>query len=359
MNVILDTNIVYDYIGRSNLNMSESSLINRKKLVKLLESPNNTLFITSATLNELIVRFSSEKDILEKLIVFIENNEIEYHYVGLQLLNVKSIMNKFSDKNQDQLNKLFKDALAVKVEYEITSLCIMCDLISTYYIDLLFKTYENELVLFNTNSNSSHWILLKTEIFKELTGYKFQNMLNSWKEIMKNDLKAAYSVNNSNKVSRVAKDWFNELLKLTYYEFTKVIKSSIKEIYPSIGCSFISKVEETFNPNHVNMTHSKIAENLGKKHGEEIIEDIRVRIIESTSKSEIITEHMACYLAMLVEDWLIRGKKFDKNDMLDLLVIKGLEIENSILLSMDKKVRDYLEMAGHESVQWNNNVKGI
>ena len=358
MNFILDTNALYSLYGREKLGMEQNSRINETRLRNILSNSNHHTYVSTVTLHEIFTYLgkdlnkNEDLDKVRDLLRFIINKQINIINLGISDIQIKDVITLINSSNPS-LKIHLKEYRKKKIITESGFATVILMLQLKIYVNFYLEREENVNEPFRNLSKNKR-DKIKAVAFRILLSDNFKESLESLESIFKKVLRKAYAIEDENE-KKCVKNTFNNILYNQCRVFTLFLECFIKnyenrefsdnELYEefigiyksSENCTLIGQ-----KPNHVNGSISTIINQFEKMTDIEFIKRYKQDIIDNWENSNRFTKHQAKYIALLFGKWIKDSSKYEKNDMLDMLILGALDIKDLVILTFDGKMQNYV-----------------
>lgn len=358
MKFVLDTNALYSLYGREKLGIDQNSRINETRLRNILSNSNHHTYVSTVTLHEIFTYLgkglnnSEDLDKIRSLLQFIINKQINIINLGISDIQIKDLITLINFSNP-LLKIRLKDYRNKKIITEAGFATVILMLQLKVYVNFYLEREEKVNELFRNLSENKR-DKIKSDIVGILLSDNFKESLESLESKFKKVLRKAYAIENENE-KKCVKNAFNNILYNQCRVFTLFLEFFFKN-YENMEFSDnqlseefieICKNSEDYtiigqNPNHVNAGISTIINQFEKLTDTEFIKRHKQDILEQWGNGNQFTKYQGEYIALLFEKWIKDSSKYEKNDMLDMLILGALDIEDLAILSFDGKMQNYI-----------------
>ena len=359
MNFLLDTNAFYSFYGREKLGLPSNLQINEKRLRVLLTYKKNTIYISSITLFEILSLYYNDLDKIRKLLKFIiYKEEIHILNLGIDIIDYSELI-LMAELNDNLLREQLKKYIKKKVRAEAGLAASFLLLQLNLFLNFIFDKDElaNETFKNLDTSTREH---MKIEVFDNLLFNNTNKILETNTSKFSKVLQHTYKLTNQEKTKFLThevnlKDAFNKTLFTQcevyicywhyYLENYKALICTSKELFERF-CYIYNTNEDRHTINQYSDNANAAMRYLVKQF--EALNDTaflnqHLEKIEKMFENDYrFTKHQQKYIAILINKWMNEKKKYEKNDLLDMLILGGLDTKEMIVLSFDKKLGDFI-----------------
>lgn len=362
MNIVMDTNVLYHLYGRNKLGMVDNNnKINNIRLNALVR--NNDSYITSITLIEIMTRFRSNPEIIRDLFQYIVSHNFSLISLGISDISYDDLVNISNSSNdiiKFKIKQIIKDK--IRAESHFASIMLLIELEQYYYY------YFEKSKLFNKNFNQyplDIQIIIRDSFFEK---YFNCDLYSRIKRILRKALKNGYSIDQNNRMAdKYLKRAFDEILKdecASFLLFLNLIIDSNLDLIINWGNfeninmpRYQSLIEQIINQddytrlfsenNNINRCIRNVLSKFEKQSGLAVYEEYKFQLQE-TSKP-IDTKIPVEYIGKMMDHWLINGSKYEKNDILDMPILRVLTLDKFVLITFDEMMQEYIREIHHAS----------
>lgn len=348
MRIVLDTNAFYAYIGPESFGHTPNVKIDYQQLNSLLTTEDNEILIPSVSLYEFFVKYSNKPKVI-KNVIELSRKKIDTIYNIADLPFTQEEINNIYILSDDLFSKKIDEYKNKKIEVEakFAARILFLLLLAFFYCyarknafqDLTFVVALKDWIMSSQDKYMNDYMELLANAY-EKEKYKAQDIL---KDAFNKNLEELCEVLVS--VANFVIDHDGSVLN------DEMIREKLTVIFEKN--SDVSKVRR--HSNNINRGIQMMAKDFDKKNNTQTMRDyinnIMLRVVEksySTSQKE--------YLEWLFTKWLQSGGKYLKNDFLDLLIVSSLDKPNSILLTFDENMQNYIFDKNHISQEYINQV---
>ncbi len=170
---------------------------------------------------------------------------------------------------------------------------------------------------------------------------------------------------NSGDVEGVIKECFNKSLYSILVSWTSFLELARSNPYPSLTDAELTSIFNDLNNTNSNLKkiHKLKSEGLNNLEENNVNKLIRklyknaifeinqefTNIYKASLKSKDIQSMQIRYMDWIISKMVKRGAKFHKNDILDMFIANVLEKDDTILVSFDSDMQDFIKSIGHVS----------
>lgn len=358
MKFLLDTNALYSLYGREKLGMAQNSRINETRLRNILSNSNHHIYVSTVTLHEIFtylgkdLKNDQDLDKVRDLLRFIINKQINIINLGISDIDLKDLISLINSGNsllKIHLKDYRKEKIITEAGFATVILMLQLKLYVNFYLERQEEVNENF-----SNLSEDKMDKIKSDIFGILLSDNFEESLESLESIFKKVLRKAYAIKNEDE-KKCVKNAFNNILYNQCEVFTLFMEFFIKN-YGNMKLSEnelyeefikIKKNSQNFslidqNPDHINASISMMINQFEKLTDIKFIKRHKQDIVDTWGTSNWFTKHQAKYIALLFEKWIKDSSKYEKNDMLDMLILAALDIKDLAILTFDSKMQNYI-----------------
>ena len=350
MRIVLDTNAFYAYYGEEKIGLQKNNKI-KTGFIKILNTENEVC-ISGATVCECLVRFRNEnvEKILEVL-SFIANNNLKIivcdYFPSMTSFNIVKLL----EYTEDELRNSLNDYMELKVRIEAAFAMHFMGLLLVQYS----LSYFDGAGFFKSQSEIPEDIKLRNSIILLSFTHYIKDITKPIQIKLVSMLRKGYNIS-FEKVESILRDEFNALLfenMLRWTNFLEVVTTtrpseinsiSIEKIF--IKSKKVKKINE--KSDHINKLISNLDRNLGHKSSI-YLKSIYEFLLGNKNIQQTQVDYMIRLLSKLGGE---NPKKFEKNDILDMLILTVLNDKDNILITFDEDVQDYLVEIKHKSIQY-------
>ena len=356
MNFYIDTNIFYEYYGRENLGDQINININHDRLYRMLHAENNKIFISSACVTEIITKFKESPEILKKMLKLIIDENIEIKNHAIVSYDFNDIFDLVIAEKIDSY-KISK-ILESKIEAESSVGIVLCSFLLMVFLDFYLCREE---------ARNKKYSSLPVDERKRLNAFIQKTVLNDRSNIIftsdvkkvKKKIRKGYKINTSDcSALKESKKAYNEFIARNLIIMVVFAENMIKnylgeqyslEIESAISASYeANKILK--ESDHVAKSVATIIKKYRKEFNIDFIEENKNRYLSDWNIQPLQNKYQSEYVMELVTKWLQDGVIAEKNDVLDFLVLGGLDEE--IFLTLDKELINFLKHKGHKSIEY-------
>lgn len=311
--LVLDANVIYNYLGRKKLGLSSHLEYNEKRLSCLLDK--SVLFISTSVLTEVLVHFRNDLEKIKELIVFLHNKISYVLTASTDCADEKTIDFIVRAKNDNERTIILNEVLKSKIAIEVYFAYVFAWTISAIIGEMLIEEKIKKSSIKGDKTFYSEKAM--TEIVSNR-----ERMLNSSKQ----ELLSYYNVGKENSgMKRI----YTNFLSSCFKEYEK----QLFEITRKEDCSreideeaFYESLELSSNPDKMNQTIARLSSVFKKqKHYKQLIEE-KITIV--TSGWSHFDRWQKTYIASRFEYYISDTTKFKKNDVFDTLFLGALKDES-------------------------------
>ncbi|WP_425802371.1 hypothetical protein ACHOLT_15335 [Desulfitobacterium sp. Sab5] len=359
MNFILDTNAFYHYYGRKKLGLQVNEKVNLIRLNAILSSNNSIIAISTVTIIEFLVHFRDKPAIVKDVLRFVILRRINIIPFGIS---------EFGIENVAELLRLSDATLKIRIDYYKKAKIKTESAFAATFLLLLLKVYINFYLEREEKINAEFRALpekerdkRKSEVFGLLLSNDIEKSLKDCNSAFAKVLRKGYAIKDEEKS---LKDAFNNALYSYCAVFSLFIDFFIQHYNVTEFTSekFQSEYQKTVannsdfnilkkNPNHISGRIKEIIREFEKETASGFIRRHRQDIIDNW-KGDLFSSSQAEYIGRLFEKWYLRGSKYDKNDVLDMMILQALDIKDCLLITFDETMQDYAFEIGHPSIEY-------
>lgn len=360
MNFYIDTNIFYEYFGREYISDKINMKVNHNRLYRILHSSNNNVSISSASVTEIITKFMDNPLLLKKMLKFLIDEDIEIKNHAITSYEFKDIFNMAISEQMDSF--MLKKILELKLEAESSIGIVLCSLLLMVFLDFYLSREENRNEKY-ANLPDVEKQRLNAFIQNSLLNDRVEMIFNADTKKVKKKIGRGYRINSSNcsplKASKVAYNQFiaQNLITITVFA-ENMIKNYLGEPYSTeIEDAILSNYDANKmlnNSSHVVKSVSNIIMKYRKEFSIDFVKDNKDKYLAEWNLKPIQNKYQLEYAFELITKWLQKGVKAEKNDVIDFLVIGGLDDE--IFLTLDNELIGYLKTKNHKSIEYINRI---
>jgi PIN domain nuclease of toxin-antitoxin system len=340
MNIVIDTNVLYSWVK-----IFENDKLTSKRIELLTD--NNELYITTTSILEFIVKHRQNLDQVKKCLEPLFLNKLKIISIGFTPISNEHISKIYFSRNLADCSDIIDQLFNLKIEKETEFLRFFFIIVVVGSIDMFLKessvtpgtTQYNSLIQHSVALIESNSDFLYQDIYKHLLqGY------------------------DENKIDPIIKKYFSEMLFLFLYLWKSnyyLVKnnSSLKDVLKLDTISKNKIIEEILidkdneaMKEYLNMNISTLSIFKSKKYKEIITEYVN-SFGEQLKDDKRFTEATTEYIAIKLNKYFSAGKKMEKNDCLDFLILYSLYLEEFFILTLDKDMINILETIHPESFQ--------
>lgn len=360
MNLVLDTNAFYHYYGREKMGLSVNPKVNLMRFNTILSNQSNTIAISTITVSEFLVHFRDNPALIKNVLRFIVLRKINIIPFGITNFSIEDIPELI--KIPDALIKIrIEKYKKEKIRTEAGFASIFILLLLKIYVNFYFEREERvnpEFKLLTEEERDGR----KAEVFGFLLSDDIQGSLKRDISTFTKALRKGYAIGKEEKSVR---DTFNNILHLNCAVFSLFLDFFIKNYniiqfddrQLKIEYEKLAKQNSDFNifektPNHINKGIIKIIKEFEKEITSGFVEKHRRDVINTWREDNMFSPCQAEYIGRLFLKWIQNGKKYEKNDMLDMMILRTLDIDNCALITFDESMQDYILEIEHTSIEY-------
>ena len=86
-----------------------------------------------------------------------------------------------------------------------------------------------------------------------------------------------------------------------------------------------------------------------KELGKGFIQKHHSELIEFWKEGSGFSPAQVDYMGRLFIKWTTNGNKYEKNDIMDMMILRALDMDNSVLITFDKSMQDFIFDINHLS----------
>lgn len=357
MNVLIDTNIFYEYYGRKKLFGHNNKSINDARLYTLLNCSNTYVSLSSVSVVELIVRLKDEPKKLKDVMKFIIDKDIYIKNHAIYNFDFDDVF-KMSIEQESMIKFHVKPILKAKSKSESSVGIALASLLLETYFDFYFEREELRNSKFR-NLKTEDKEKLKLYIHDRVLGSRIDYIFGEELDVIHRAICSGYYSKKKDasalKNSKEALNFFIGKHIITITAFAdNMIKNYINESYHetlSLALEHNKDVSKFIKDvGNINRTISSIIKKTRQDFNLDFFRQYNESYIERVSKLEKLNKYQIEYSGELITSWMNKGVKAEKNDVLDFLILGGLEDE--IFLTLDKAVVNYLNSISHKSIEY-------
>ena len=338
MKIFLDTNALYSYMG-----INQNPRVNQPEFLTLLENPDNSVVLNSSSIYEFLVRFSGNLQRVRSGLLFIEEH-IDQIYNPLADLRMKSgeigDLLALSNTNLKHKIKTYRSArIKVEADYATLFLVFALHCVTAAYMEKV-RFFEESFVHFYADKMVESQNEIREELSRAISnGY------------LSGDPKGAL------------RDAFNLIWSRKIYEWVNLIEFLRCDPSPDLTKAEVDAEATRIRSQTRDIKKIiKYTDNIGQWVREL---DFKLRVatlidISNAYRSIMLTKGIhkvqIDYMDFIIVKLGLRGAKFQKNDILDMIIVSVLDEPESILISFDDAIRDFISEMGHISSQYINQV---
>ena len=378
MNIAIDTNVLYYLYGRKKLDQKDTDeKINGLRLNTIIN--NNDVYITSVTLVEIMTHFQSKPPIIKNLFEYIILHNFSIISVGVSDISYDKLVT-LSNASDQEIRLETKRVLKEKIETEsfYATIILILELEQYYYyyfektrlINQSFKQYSLDLQI------STRDMLID----KFITYNLYLEVKKKFKHILKIGYASEYSDNKSQMAIKLLKQAFDEVLKHECVNFVFVLNlmvdsnfkfdfddllnnwskfKTMQEPYYQLALDQISAHDDLDKlcgtNDNINSCIRELLTKFGKRFDTDFYKNYKSVTIQETFKP-IESKMPVEYIGKIMDRWGVRGSKFEKNDILDMFILRVLKMDKFVLITFDKMMQDYIHETHHISDEYINRV---
>lgn len=363
MNFLLDTNAFYYFYGREKLGLGKDPKVNVPRLNSILADQDNTNSLSTITIIEFMVFNREKPDLIKSLLHFLVLKRINIIPLGILEFTYDDI-SKLLKLSEAALKIKSKDYLKIKINTEAglatSSLLILLKIYVNFYLEREERNNPQFMALSERERDKR-----KSELFGFLLSNDIQDSLRIFHSAFTKALRQGYALG---KEEKYIKDVFNNILYLncaTYscfieffiknYDTMEFTEEQLRNEYQEIAArnSDFSIIKTT--PDHISKGIKQIIEEFEKETASGFIDKHRQDIVDNWKNGNMFSSRQAEYIGKLFAKWYQRGSKYEKNDMLDMLILRALDIvDNFVLITFDKSMMQFISEIGHKSARYIN-----
>ncbi|MFL0195319.1 hypothetical protein ACJDU8_07035 [Clostridium sp. WILCCON 0269] len=368
MNFILDTNAFYSLYGRNRLGIDTNSVINETRLRNVLLNYNHDIHISNVTLYEIITFFSSGNlNRLAGLLDYIRKKNIGIVNLGISDITRKDLDTLVTAK-ESLLKILVKDYISKKVDVESQFATDILLLQLRLYVIFYFEREESLNESFR-NLPKDKKNDIKFKAFDVLLQDRIAEYLKILSSKFKKILRQAYFKGKDSKKDEYAekcvKDEFNNILyqqSRVFSLFLELLMANHENMEPSdnVVCKKLIEIYRNSgdygiieeNPGNVNDGIGKLIKQFEDLNYTEFIKEHKQDAIDIWGENSCFTRHQIEYIGILFEKWMKESAKYKKNDMLDMFILRALDMKNWVILTFDNRMQNYIFLNSPESEKY-------
>jgi hypothetical protein len=332
MDLVLDTNAFYYYYDLVKNGVSTNEMILPEKVISCFV--NNKLFISSYSVYEIITKYLNNPQLIREYFLFLK--EKAFGLIATSNLSINpSIMNDLSSLTNSKLKARLHRFRKEKVELE------------SQYILVFFLSLFNQLMR-----------LITLDISIDCQMKFYGPYIKKRKVRLKGDFKRElYKGYDKGDVDKLIKVKFDSLLRhelklgvlLANLSCSNIIIKTQDEFDEAVNTCDIVSLPNRYNEN-INRFIAKESLYFAVKSKTKI-DELFADFYEQLGNSGFHTIQIG-FINDLMQKWGIRGAKFSKNDIFDMLIVSTLSDEKLALITFDKNLIEYLEEINHISVRF-------
>jgi len=362
MDILIDTNIFYEYYDRRNLDEPCSSKVNHIRLNSILNNPSNTIALGSVSIIEIMSKFRNKPDAIQDMIRFMLKKNIRCYFQGIYDFSENDLI-MITKCKPYIVKKIASDYLKMKIEIEAEVGIAFCCFVLQFYLDFFFAREEMANNNFS-NINQKEKLRLKAYIQKSLLNDKLSTHIEKEERGLRQKLRKGYATEKSNKVAKVP---FNDFLT-KYLILTSVYARAMVDNYV-IGLSdneieniVMDMIEKNFDSatffefhKHAVLALSKVQKDYRKKCNEDFFSVMSEKMKRPWIESKQFSNLQVEYVMQLYKNWCKDRIKIEKNDVLDFFILGS--IKDDYFLTLDKRLVTFLDTQQHKSINLINRIK--
>ncbi len=333
MDIVLDTNAFYNYLGSEKLDLPVNPKVNRIRLNNLLSSGDYKIFLTAHTIYEIVMKFSNDLSKLRECISFMEHIQVNLFYKMNQYFN-KDIFWELLSCNDKELAHIVKKIIRDKIRIE-----------AKHTVYFLFSLTSCFLFLYCCDK----------DYHEDSYDIPMAFMDDHLKSIVHRFRSIYYQGYKEDNIENMIKHSFNEVLGIqtrlfcSLAEYVEQCINDNKDIY-------VTKFVNDYLEKHRKMLiQSNECERISKFYNKAMKNKAKYDWYDFTclprEKHEGMSRVVSDYYNYLLKKWGVNGSKFRKNDIFDMLNLSIGEYP-AVLITFDEEVIKFLRSINHLSCQF-------
>lgn len=342
MRIVLDTNAFYTFIGEETLNIpTRNHKIKRNAFETLISNPNNEIAISSVTIYEFLVKFRDDIQVIRDVLLFINNN-IEKIYIDPTLPFDVDDLHELIILPDSSLSAKICGYMEKKIDVEAS--------FSSFFLGILVAQYTETYL--KTNSD------IQTQQVFMVYQQRFPIHVRATKDAFVLALRNGYAQQDA---EVVVKNQFNEIIYeflVSWVSFLELVKvhpdpeiteNELHERFEKLNRENpnLKKIHNKKNDrdnNSLNAWIAKFCRDFSSGNDQQF-----VSMYKAALKNKRIQIIQIDYMEWIMFKMGQKGAKFKKNDILDMLIAIVLKDIDTVLISFDENMQDFIVSIGHIS----------
>lgn len=336
--IVLDTNIFYSWI-----NLSVNDKIPPHIIDNLAES--NELFITTASIAEMIVKFRNDLSLLKQCLKPIVESKITIVSIGFIPISNTIIKTIHSADSLDSIESEIGEVFDLKVTKE-------AELLRFFVIALLYGFFHAIRIIENyklsEKRNDDAFLLSTRALLEGNSELVF--------DAMKIELLKGYETGNEQHQIRDAlSEWTFRLLNIWIFNFYQAKHGLLFEDLKNPDPEKLAKVNESCKNDAFFTKIEKHKDNLfslvsNKKyhiHSEDYLNELK----KDLTGNDLFSNEARDYIIFKLQKSMIYGAKINKNDVIDLLILYSVMLDGHMFLTLDNKFNNAIKEVSPDSFE--------
>lgn len=326
MKVVLDTQLIYHLAG-----IFVNQDIDNTELEKILAS--NECCVSSLSIVEIVSRFSENRSEIKKALKPLFDRAFNLISIGVNntdnMITKDDINRIYYTPDSEDLSELLKNIKVKKINYEAETL--------RFFLYLLLLA---SIRLIEDQDNSD-----RLDLYEHYLQEEMPEVLSSFRDT----LLTGY---NNNEIDKVIKPKFTSVF-IEHHNFILFLKYLAMNQRRCIKKIKISKILDTMKNDPLYIKDSEESPILIlKKVDNANLNKYLSSDLSAFFNQTISNESNIEFINLILEKLLIRGAKFKKNDIIDMLILNNISLNQTNVLTIDEASFKYLIRVGHQqSVQ--------